>query len=84
MRTGTSFLLVPGPVTVPEAARQAMNVPVRDMRTPDFGDLRLGLLADLKELFRTGAGRVMMVPGLRTTALEAASANMLSPGGKWQ
>lgn len=64
MRTGTNHLFIPGPTNVPETVRQAMNVPMQDMRAPDFGDLTLGLFADLKRLFRTTAGRVMMFPAL--------------------
>jgi len=82
MRTGTNHLFIPGPTNVPEAVRQAMNVPMQDMRAPDFGDLTLGLFADLKRLFRTGTGRVMMFPGSGTAAWEAAMTNTLSPGDK--
>jgi alanine-glyoxylate transaminase/serine-glyoxylate transaminase/serine-pyruvate transaminase len=59
-----------------------MNVPMQDMRAPDFGDLTLGLFADLKRLFRTESGRVMMFPGSGTAAWEAAMTNTLSPGDK--
>jgi alanine-glyoxylate transaminase/serine-glyoxylate transaminase/serine-pyruvate transaminase len=82
MRTGTNHLFIPGPTNVPEAVRQAMNVPMQDMRAPDFGDLTLGLFADLKRLFRTADGRVMMFPGSGTAAWEAAMTNTLSPGDK--
>jgi len=57
-------------------------VPMQDMRAPDFGDLTLGLFADLKRLFRTDKGRVMMFPGSGTAAWEAAMTNTLSPGDK--
>jgi len=82
MRTGTNFLFIPGPTNVPESVRQAMNVPMQDMRAPDFGDLTMGLFDGLKRLFRTETGRVMMFPGSGTAAWEAAITNMLSPGDK--
>ncbi len=82
MRTGTNFLFIPGPTNVPEAVRQAMNVPMQDMRAPDFGDLTLGLFDGLKKLFKTETGRVMMFPGSGTAAWEAAITNTLSPGDK--
>ncbi len=82
MRTGTNFLFIPGPTNVPEAVRQAMNVPMQDMRAPDFGDLTLGLFDGLKKLFKTETGRVMMFPGSGTGAWEAAITNTLSPGDK--
>jgi alanine-glyoxylate transaminase / serine-glyoxylate transaminase / serine-pyruvate transaminase len=82
MRTGTNFLFIPGPTNVPEAVRQAMNVPMQDMRAPDFGDLTLGLFDGLKKLFKTETGRVMMFPGSSTAAWEAAITNTLSPGDR--
>lgn len=82
MRTGINHLFIPGPTNVPEVVRQAMNVPMQDQRAPDFGDLTLGLFSDLKRLFRTGTGRVMLFPGSGTAAWEAAITNTLSPGDK--
>ncbi|MEM8793170.1 MAG: aminotransferase class V-fold PLP-dependent enzyme [Pseudomonadota bacterium] len=82
MRTGLTHLCIPGPTNVPESVRQAMNVPMQDMRAPDFGDLTLGLFADLKRVFRTETGTVMMFPGSGTGAWEAAITNTLSPGDK--
>jgi alanine-glyoxylate transaminase/serine-glyoxylate transaminase/serine-pyruvate transaminase len=82
MRTGITHLFIPGPTNVPETVRQAMNVPMQDMRAPDFGDVTLGLFADLKTVFRTRTGTVMMFPGSGTGAWEAAITNTLNPGDK--
>jgi alanine-glyoxylate transaminase/serine-glyoxylate transaminase/serine-pyruvate transaminase len=82
MRTGITHLFIPGPTNVPETVRQAMNVPMQDMRAPDFGDVTLGLFADLKKVFRTRTGTVMMFPGSGTGAWEAAITNTLNPGDK--
>ena len=82
MRTGINHLFIPGPTNVPEPVRQAMNVPMQDMRAPDFGDLTLNLFADLKKLFRTENGTVFMYPGSGTAAWEAAITNTLNPGDK--
>ena len=82
MRTGITHLHIPGPTNVPEVVRQAMNVPMQDMRAPDFGDLTLGLFEDLKPVFGTRDATVMMFPGSGTAAWEAAIANTLSPGDK--
>lgn len=82
MRTGHSHLFIPGPTNVPEAVRQAMNVPMQDMRAPDFGDLTLGLFQDLKGIFQTKTGQVMIYPGSGTGAWEAAITNTLNPGDK--
>lgn len=82
MRTGQTHLFIPGPTNVPEVVRQAMNVPMQDMRAPDFGDLTLGLFEDLKSVLRTKTGRVMLYPGSGTGAWEAAITNTLNPGDK--
>ncbi|MDW3225261.1 MAG: aminotransferase class V-fold PLP-dependent enzyme [Paracoccaceae bacterium] len=82
MRTGQTHLFIPGPTNVPEAVRQAMNVPMQDMRAPDFGDLTLGLFEDLKTVLRTTTGNVMLFPGSGTGAWEAAITNTLNPGDK--
>jgi alanine-glyoxylate transaminase/serine-glyoxylate transaminase/serine-pyruvate transaminase len=82
MRTGTTHLFIPGPTNVPEDVRQAMNVPMQDMRAPDFGDLTLGLFDDLKRVLRTATGTVFMFPGSGTGAWEAAITNTLNPGDK--
>lgn len=82
MKTGIQHLYIPGPTNVPEAVRQAMNVPMQDHRAPDFGDLTLGLFADLKKIFKTKTGRVMMFPGSGTACWEAAILNTLNPGDK--
>ena len=82
MRIGQSHLFIPGPTNIPEPVRQAMNVPMQDMRAPDFGDLTLGLFADLKGVLRTETGHVMMFPGSGTGAWEAAITNTLNPGDR--
>lgn len=82
MRTGTNHLYIPGPTNVPEDVRMAMNVPMQDQRAPDFGALTLGILADLKRVFRTTTGSVMLFPGSGTGAWEAAITNTLNPGDR--
>ncbi|MFK7761846.1 MAG: alanine--glyoxylate aminotransferase family protein [Roseobacter sp.] len=82
MKTGQTHLFIPGPTNVPECVRQAMNVPMQDMRAPDFGDLTLSLFDDLKQVFQTETGTVMMYPGSGTGAWEAAITNTLNPGDK--
>ena len=82
MRTGINHLFIPGPTNVPEAVRQAMNVPMQDQRAHDFGAGNLSLFADLKRVFRTDSGTVMMFPGSGTGAWEAAITNTLSAGDR--
>lgn len=82
MQTGQTHLFIPGPTNVPECVRQAMNVPMQDMRASDFGDLTLSLFEDLKPVFGTTKGTVMLFPGSGTAAWEAAITNTLSPGDR--
>lgn len=82
MQTGQSQLFIPGPTNVPEVVRQAMNVPMQDMRAPDFGDLTLSLFSGMKEVLRTKTGQVMFFPGSGSGAWEAAITNTLNPGDK--
>ncbi|XDA99267.1 aminotransferase class V-fold PLP-dependent enzyme [Sulfitobacter sp. LCG007] len=82
VRTGHSHLFIPGPTNVPEVVRQAMNVPMQDMRAPDFGDLTLGLFEDMKAVLRSKTGKVMFFPSSGSGAWEAAITNTLNPGDK--
>ncbi|MEO0428525.1 MAG: aminotransferase class V-fold PLP-dependent enzyme [Pseudomonadota bacterium] len=82
MKKGFNHLFIPGPTNIPESVRQAMNVPMQDMRAPDFGDLTKPLFAGLKRAFMTESGRIFMFPGSGTGAWESAIANTLSPGDK--
>lgn len=82
MRTGQTHLFIPGPTNIPEPVRRAMNVPMQDMRAPDFGDLTLSLFEDMKDIFRTTTGKVMFFPGSGTGAWEAAITNTLNRGDK--
>jgi alanine-glyoxylate transaminase / serine-glyoxylate transaminase / serine-pyruvate transaminase len=60
----------------------AMNVPMQDQRGPEFGAMTLGILADLKRIFRTKKAEVMLFPGSGTGAWEAAITNTLNPGDR--
>jgi len=82
MRTGQSHLFIPGPTNVPEVVRQAMNVPMQDMRAPDFGELTMDLFTGIKRVLRTKKGQAMLFPGSGTGAWEAAITNTLNPGDK--
>ncbi len=79
---GYQHLFIPGPTNVPEPVRQAMNVPMEDMRAPDFPDLVTGLLTDMKKAYRLENGRVFIFPSSGTGAWESAIQNTLQPGDK--
>ncbi|MBY8977488.1 aminotransferase class V-fold PLP-dependent enzyme [Rhodobacteraceae bacterium NNCM2] len=80
--TGQTHLFIPGPTNIPEDVRRAMNVPMQDMRAPDFGELTLPLFEGLKRVFQTTRGEVFMYPSSGTGAWEAAITNTLNPGDR--
>jgi alanine-glyoxylate transaminase/serine-glyoxylate transaminase/serine-pyruvate transaminase len=82
MKPGVHHLCIPGPTNVPECVRRAMNMPMQDHRAPDLPALTLPLFEDLKRVFRTETGRIMLFPGSGTGAWEAAITNTLSPGDR--
>jgi len=79
--SGRHFLQVPGPSNVPDRILRAIARPTIDHRGPEFGRLALGLLEDLKPVFKT-KGKVMIFPSSGTGAWEAGLVNTLSPGDK--
>jgi alanine-glyoxylate transaminase/serine-glyoxylate transaminase/serine-pyruvate transaminase len=81
-RPGRNFLFVPGPTNVPARILRAMHVPMEDHRSSDFPKLTLPLYADMKKVFKTADGQVVIFPSSGTGAWEAALTNTCSPGDK--
>jgi alanine-glyoxylate transaminase/serine-glyoxylate transaminase/serine-pyruvate transaminase len=79
---GFNHLFIPGPTNVPEPVRQAMNIPMEDMRAPDFPEFVNGILTDLKKAYRMEKGRVFVFPSSGTGAWESAIQNTLNSGDK--
>jgi len=79
-RPGRNFLFVPGPTNVPDRILRAMHVAMEDHRSSDFPKLTLPLYEDLKRVFKTGDGQVVIFPSSGTGAWEAALTNTCSPG----
>ncbi|AEH88234.1 aminotransferase class V-fold PLP-dependent enzyme [Mesorhizobium opportunistum] len=79
---GFTHLFIPGPTNIPEQVRQAMNLPMEDMRAASFPDLTLPLFEDIKHVFKNETGRVFIYPSSGTGAWEAAMTNVLSPGDR--
>ncbi len=73
-------LFIPGPTTIPEAVRMAMNLPMEDMRSPEFPKFTLPIFEDLKKVFKMKDGRVFIFPSSGTGAWEAAIQNTLAIG----
>ncbi len=79
---GYTGLFIPGPTNIPDRVRQALNVPMQDMRAPDFGELTLPLFADVKKVMQTESAEVFMFPSSGTGGWESSVANLFSPGDK--
>lgn len=81
-RPGRNFLFVPGPTNVPERILRAMHVPMEDHRSSDFPKLTIPLYENIKKVFQTEEGRVVIFPSSGTGAWEASLTNTRSPGDK--
>src|SRR5436189_5479013 len=79
VKTGRHFLQIPGPTNVPDRVLRAMAQPTIDHRGPEFGELGLKLLHDVRAVFKT-TQPVVIYPASGTGAWEAALVNTLSPG----
>jgi alanine-glyoxylate transaminase/serine-glyoxylate transaminase/serine-pyruvate transaminase len=79
IHTGRHFLQIPGPTNVPDRVLRAIAQPTIDHRGPEFGELGLKLLNDVRAVFKTKQP-VVIYPASGTGAWEAALVNTLSPG----
>ncbi len=80
--TVTPHLFIPGPTTIPDKVRMAMNLAMEDMRSPEFPKFTLPLFEDLKKIFKMKDGRVFIFPSSGTGAWESAITNTLAVGDK--
>jgi alanine-glyoxylate transaminase / serine-glyoxylate transaminase / serine-pyruvate transaminase len=78
--SGRPFLQIPGPSIVPERVVRAMSQPLIDHRGPQFAVLLGQVLEDLKKLFQTAQGKILLFPGSGTGGWESCIVNTLSPG----
>ncbi|MEQ1697838.1 MAG: aminotransferase class V-fold PLP-dependent enzyme [Hyphomicrobiaceae bacterium] len=75
-------LFIPGPTNVPDKVRMSMNLPMEDMRNPEFPKFTLPIFEDLKKVFKLTNGRVFIFPSSGTGAWESAMENTLAVGDK--
>ena len=75
-------IFIPGPTNIPDAVRHAIDVPMEDMRAPDFPAFTLPLFADVRKVLATRTGEVFLIPGSGTLGWEGAIANTLCPGDR--
>ncbi len=81
MHSGRHFLQIPGPTNVPDRVLRAIDRPVIDHRSAEFGKLATEVLEGMRPIFRT-SGPVIIYPGSGTGAWEAAIVNTLSSGDR--
>jgi aspartate aminotransferase-like enzyme len=75
------YLFTPGPTPVPPEVLAAMSQPVVHHRGPDFKPVYRRCLDRLRDVFRTET-EVLLFTSSGTGALEAATANLCSPGDR--
>src|SRR5215471_15233215 len=78
---GRHYLQIPGPSPVPDRVLRAMDMPVIDHRSAEFGELGRTVIEGAQKIFQTSAP-VVIFPSSGTGAWEAAIVNTLSMGDK--
>jgi aspartate aminotransferase-like enzyme len=76
-----SYLLTPGPTTLPESVVKAFAQPILHHRTKDFEDLFKEVAEGMKEIYQTSK-EVLFLTSTGTGAMEASVTNLFSPGEK--
>ncbi len=74
-------LRVPGPTPLPERVVRSQSRPMINHRGPEFAALMSEVCSGIQEVLRT-RNDVLLYPSSGTGGLEAAVANLLSPGEK--
>tara|TARA_B110000967_G_C18846679_1_gene542343 strand:+ start:511 stop:1677 length:1167 start_codon:yes stop_codon:yes gene_type:complete len=75
-------IFIPGPTNTPDVLKAAMNISNFDHRAPDFADDYIPLLNDLKKVFKTETGQVLLFSATGTGGWEGAISNTLCAGDK--
>lgn len=73
------YLLTPGPTPVPHRVAIKSAEPILHHRTKEFGEVFASVQEGLKYVFRTKSD-ILIIPGSGTAAMDAAVANLFSPG----
>src|SRR5262245_15580851 len=81
-RAGRHFLQIPGPTNVPDRVLRAIDFPTIDHRGPEVATLGKEVLSNLKRVFKSPQGEVVIYPASGTGAWEAALVNALSSGDR--
>ncbi len=76
-----NYILTPGPTPIPDFVREALSRPIIHHRTPQFQAILKEAMEGLKYIFQTSRD-VFILASSGTGAMEAAVANLVSPGDK--
>jgi alanine-glyoxylate transaminase/serine-glyoxylate transaminase/serine-pyruvate transaminase len=80
--TKPRLLCGPGPANVDPAVLEAMQAPMLGHLDPDFHEILLEVVADLRAVFRAGDDAVVFaIQATGTGGMEAGIANLVEPGG---
>lgn len=74
-----AYLITPGPTPIPPEVSSKEGLPILHHRTHEFGEYFVEVLEGLKYVYQT-RNDVLLISGSGTGAMEAAVANLLSPG----
>lgn len=79
--SGKHFVHIPGPTNIPDRVLRAMDKQIIDHRGPEFSEMLLKLIDNLKKIIKT-KNHLIIYPASGTGAWEAAIVNTLSSGDK--
>ena len=75
-------VFIPGPTNMPEAIRQACDMPTIDHRSPVFGKILHPCLDGVRRVLRSADAHIFIFPSTGTGGWETALTNTLSSGDK--
>ncbi len=75
-------VFIPGPTNMPEAIRQACQMPTIDHRSPLFGDILHPCLEGVRKVLKSESAKVFIFPSTGTGGWETALSNTLDAGDK--
>ena len=73
---------IPGPTNMPEAIRNACNMPTVDHRSPTFGKILHPCIEGVRQVLKSATAHVFIFPSTGTGGWETTLTNTLSKGDK--
>ncbi|MCI2398419.1 L-aspartate--glyoxylate aminotransferase BhcA [Aliiroseovarius subalbicans] len=75
-------VFIPGPTNMPEAVRQACNMPTIDHRSPTFGNILHPCIDGVRKVLKSDSAWIYIFPSTGTGGWETALSNTLNSGDK--